>query len=80
MQAEDLRQVRLALDSQGRACGEGLSSRRSYQSLASRVRSGQKRPGPASRSRVESCRCGLSILTAILFQMSCGLHPFFFTP
>ncbi|EDL77883.1 rCG36771, isoform CRA_b [Rattus norvegicus] len=45
-----------------------------------RVRSGQKRPGPASRSRVESCRCGLSILTAILFQMSCGLHPFFFTP
>lgn len=74
MQAEDLRQVRLALDSQGRACGEGLSSGRSHQALASRVRSGLKRPGPASRSRVESCRCDLSVLTAIFFQTSCGLN------
>lgn len=48
--------------------------------LASRVCSGRKRPGPASRSRVESCRCDPSVLTAILFRMPCGLNLFFLLP
>lgn len=81
MQAEDLRQVRMALDSGGggRRVGRACHCDAHTKPLASRVRSGQKRPGPASRSRVESCRCDPSFLTAVLFRMPCGLDSFFLT-
>lgn len=67
MQAEDLRQVRRVLGSEGRTRGEGMSWRCSSRPLASRARSVRKRPGPASRSRAESCRCGFSVLRAGYF-------------
>lgn len=67
MQAEDLRQVRTVLGSEVGTRGEGVSWRCSPRPLASRGRSVRKRPGPASRSRAESCRCCLSVLRASHF-------------